>query len=386
MSTAKYTLTKEHRAQLKPWAQKWINNALSTKPMDEAEREICRDSIIALYKSANLEPPPRHRIIFVASPFIARFASGFAAAIWHLRKTKEDKDCIAATPNYTDKATGLDILMATRDAILENSNSQEVLKTLRIHSVDEASLFEPYNDESLEHWFIVPGLKSMRSLSDRLGLGEFGMQCAQKAWRFYQGGNAWSGWSSFITFFRYVAKLDVDYSKWDAFEKLSEHSGYRFVHEKFCIISDRPELLTVNATSQPHNETGPFCRWRDGSSLFALNGVRMPAKYVLTPAEKMDPQSVMKEQNVEIRRELIRKVGIERMLATLKHKVLHTSGDYSLLSVCLSPEVQDARCLKMVNPSIGCFHIEFVAPECSTVEESLKWRNQNRFVHAEVLT
>jgi len=77
----KYTLTDEHRAQLKPWAERWIKNAMSTAPMTESDREICRDAVKRLYQAANLTPPPDHRIVFVPSPFVLRFAGGFAAAI-----------------------------------------------------------------------------------------------------------------------------------------------------------------------------------------------------------------------------------------------------------------------------------------------------------------
>lgn len=36
---SKYKLTPEHRAQLKNYTQKWIDNGLSTKPMDDYDRE-----------------------------------------------------------------------------------------------------------------------------------------------------------------------------------------------------------------------------------------------------------------------------------------------------------------------------------------------------------
>lgn len=36
----KYKLTEEHKKQLKPWADKWLANAMSTKPMDEEARNV----------------------------------------------------------------------------------------------------------------------------------------------------------------------------------------------------------------------------------------------------------------------------------------------------------------------------------------------------------
>lgn len=81
--------------------------------------------------------------------------------------------------------------------------------------------------------------------------------------------------------------------------------------------------------------------------------------------------------------------GKEQVLlshAVLPNKKLDTVGNYELLSIELSPEIKDARYLKMLNPSIGIFHLEGVDPSCDTVEKSLNWRNENRFANAEVLT
>ena len=112
----------------------------------------------------------------------------------------------------------------------------------------------------------------------------------------------------------------------------------------------------------------------------------MPKSLVETPAEKISPVRVLQEKNVDIRRELIRKIGMERMLAELPHETISVRGNYELLSVRLSDEMPSARYLKMVNPSIGCFHLEGVAPECGTVEQALNWRNSSWFTDAEALT
>jgi hypothetical protein len=91
----------------------------------------------------------------------------------------------------------------------------------------------------------------------------------------------------------------------------------------------------------------------------------------------MDAASVLSEQNADIRRELIRKVGIERMLGQLPHKSLDRVGDYDLLRIDIPGLIDDARFLKMVNPSIGCFHLEGVERECITVEQAINWRAGN---------
>ena len=82
----KYELTEAHRAQLEPWRDRWIKNAMNTTPMTEADREAMRAAVRGLYTAANLTPPPVERIVFVPSPFVGRFAGGFATALWWLRR------------------------------------------------------------------------------------------------------------------------------------------------------------------------------------------------------------------------------------------------------------------------------------------------------------
>ena len=73
------------------------------------------------------------------------------------------------------------------------------------------------------------------------------------------------------------------------------------------------------------------------------------------------------------------------MLAKLPHKVMDKRGDYEVLSVNF-PGLSDARYLKMINPSIGTFHIEGITRDENTVEKALNKRNQHWFTDAEILT
>ena len=110
------------------------------------------------------------------------------------------------------------------------------------------------------------------------------LECAQMAWKMGNGGNQWSAWCAFLTFFRYVALLDLDYSKWDHYEKAAVHAGPRWMHSKFCIVSDRPSILKVDDKNRPHCDDGPFCEWRDGSQLYSIHGVRVSGLVVEQPS------------------------------------------------------------------------------------------------------
>ena len=137
----------------------------------------------------------------------------------------------------------------------------------------------------------------------------------------WNGGNQYSAWVSYCSFFRHVVGLDIDYSKWTHYESAAVHSGPRMMHSKFCIISDRPELLMVDDMNRPHNENGPFCRWRDGSALYAVDGHYVPA-WIVENKEKITLEEIAKETNAETRRIMIRFFGTGRYLAETNARVI----------------------------------------------------------------
>jgi hypothetical protein len=126
-----------------------------------------------------------------------------------------------------------------------------------------------------------------------------------------------------------------------------------------------------------HSTDGPAITWPDSEQqYFFLNDVNVPKEIVTTPARALNPRLILRERNGEVRREIVRKIGIERICQELNAECLDRVGDYELLLL----DLQDGRTrpfLKMKNPSIGVYHIEGVAPECRTVAEALAWRNQS---------
>ena len=214
----------------------------------------------------------------------------------------------------------------------------------------------------------------MINFSKNLGNSKFFLGCSIKASSFYQGGNFWSGWTSFLSFFHNIVKLPIDYSKFDHWEKAAIHSGPRWMHKEFCIISDRPEVLTVNERNQPHNSNGPFCKWRDGTALYSMNGVRVPAWTVETPIAEITKEMFVGEKNADVRRELAKRIGIHRVVEFLGAQVIDSEYGYELLSVDLGDK-RGRPYLKMKDASIDAWHIEGVRPGVKTVKEAIMYRN-----------
>jgi hypothetical protein len=397
----------EHKEQLDAWRDKWIANAMSTKPMDDHDRAQMRIAIKGLYESAGITPPPEHRIVFVPSPMVACFAGGFAAAIWCKRKNNATDDATyAATREATDVATRQATYVATYDAtyaatreaiddatdaatreatdvatyaatreatddaareatydatyaatreatdVATDAATDDAAREATYDATDDATYDatrEATDDATRDATYDATYAATREATDDatrdatydatreatdaatseainknwyssvsgyilagiKLNIGKFGFECAVKSYRMYQGGNFWSSWDSFISFFRHVAKLDIDYSKYQYWEMAAMHGSYRIMHSEFCIISDRPELLMVDEQNRPHNANGPFCKWRDGMSLYSYHGVRVP-EWVIMQKELITPEEILKEENAEVRRVMAEIYGFRR--------------------------------------------------------------------------
>ena len=360
----KYRLTEEHKAQIPQIVDKWIKNALSTKPMDQEEKNMCTKAVNQMYEIAGLKQP-KH-IIFVSSPFILGFAGEVSSAIDLEIDSAIFSATVSKTVSETDSAIDLEIdsatisetRLATDSAIYSAIHSAAVSKTVSetragidlamysatdsatrlatrsaiysaIYSATDSATDSATNTKSdLNKWYTIDNC--LAEFNAKFNLNRLGIKKSQNVCRStWQGGNQWSGWCGYIDFFRNIAKLEqygVDYSKYDCWESLAIHSGPRLVTENFCMISDRPEVLLVDEQFRPHCTTGPFCRWRDGSSLFAIHGVYMPAWIILQP-EKITPDLIEKESNIEIRRNMLTIYGVDRYLIESKFEVLDIDKD-----------------------------------------------------------
>jgi len=195
----------------------------------------------------------------------------------------------------------------------------------------------------------------------------------------------WAGWVVYYEFMKNEVGVKYPNDKeYEAFKSCQPY-GMVFPLDELCIVCQPPTRISMK-NGLLHNEHEAAVSYNGHCEVYALNGVRMMEEYVMTPANEISSETIMRELNVEMRRELLRKVGIERVMESLPHKLLEKKGNYELYSIDLSNDLKDTRYLKMINPSISVYHLEGVAPEINSISEALKWRNNNLFENAEILT
>ena len=125
----------------------------------------------------------------------------------------------------------------------------------------------------------------------------------------------WAWWECYLTAGRDILGLRLSpHEKYAAWERCAIEGGFRIMHDEFCIVSDFPSRLLVDAQKRPHCDDGPSHRWRDGWSLWHVHGVCVTEQIVMRP-ETLTIEQIKNENNVEVRRVMIERYGEERYIA-----------------------------------------------------------------------
>ena len=193
--------------------------------------------------------------------------------------------------------------------------------------------------------------------------------CCVHYYSMWDGGNQWAAGCSYLSFFRHVAKLDLPiYKKWQHYESAAIHGGPRAMHAKFCMVSDRPEFIHRDANNRPHCETGPFCRWRDGWSLYYWHGVAVSRQIIEAP-QTLTAEQIDAETNAEVRRIMIERMGVEKYMRAVSAEFIdvdtHTHNGFRALA-----RTKHGMYLVCTCPSTGrMYHME-VDPQVRTCEQA----------------
>ena len=162
------------------------------------------------------------------------------------------------------------------------------------------------------------------------------------------------------------------------------------MHEKFCVVSDFPEVLKVDDQNRPHCETGPSHRWRDGWSLYHWHGVRIPGEWI-EDRESLTPKTALTWENIEQRRAACEILGWDAILSELSAITIDEDGDPEIgtLVEVEIPEIGRERFLR-VRCGTGRQFALPVQPTRRTALEANAWSygfdNPQDFIKPEVRT
>jgi hypothetical protein len=190
----------------------------------------------------------------------------------------------------------------------------------------------------------------------------------------YLDGQMMAPWGCWVKYMKYIGvEVTQDFS---LIEDQIEFNVIYPLHG-YCIFSERFSQVHMK-DGKLHCDGGPSVEYPDGTRVWTLNGITVPQWLAETPEEEIDCFEFTKIINAEVRREFLRKVGVEIFCEKMGSEVIDKDDDYELHLIDLGGTTKKWPYLKMLNPSVGCWHMECVAKECKTVKEALTFRNQSK--------
>ena len=219
---------------------------------------------------------------------------------------------------------------------------------------------------------------------------------SQNLERFYETRSNW--WNNYYWHYDYILN-ELFPEKKKEFKLFLEYNNHStefhqiYMFEGICFVSDFPKAIRKNETNHLHSFDSAALEYRDGYSLYYSNGVQMKKEYIETPKDRITKEMFLSEKNVDVRRELSHKMGIDKTIEMLGAEVVDTyiskvGNKYELLMIDFNNNGTKRPYLKMINPSMkDVNHIEGVHPDCKTVQDAIMFRNGlTKFVEPESLS
>lgn len=337
-------LTPEQKAKLPEFREKWIKIGMST----DTNREISERAIDQVYRDADREPPTYK--IWLDNPFHGIYGAYIMAVIdGHMSTITE------SIPKSEDTLPFGETLKNNRAAVLqhvyERICSQVELDKDKRKSIEK--LLEERDENKIS--------RELKSMVYKCGYGSHD--------------------ASWLGFYDFFGSIGADVEKLKGLIELSQHCGWWWPFENCVILTPKPSAVHME-NEELHCDGGPALDWNGTFKVWALNGVIVPEWLAETRDVMLDVTKLREIENAEVRREFVRKVGVERIAQKLGAETrdrleVNINGKdivYELLAIDFRDGSGARPYLKMLNPSIGVWHVEGVPPEVNTVMEALHSR------------
>lgn len=151
----------------------------------------------------------------------------------------------------------------------------------------------------------------------------------------YNIGNLNASWISLFQFGRNELGIEYDYKDFDptildVWKRLIGKCGYFFPLSKYCVVCNRPKEVHFDENNELHNEDGPSVSFRRGNEndVYSFRGVTVPKKIITNP-EELTVDDFQNEENAEVKRILIERMGVEKYLEDTGSKLIDADTTYT---------------------------------------------------------
>ena len=215
------------------------------------------------------------------------------------------------------------------------------------------------------------------NLGDNLGANLGANLQANLGWLFWGQHEAyWPAWLAFPHYHLRAMHNNDQLEKLQAWLDISVSCGWWQPYIGIAFVCERPAVQMVDLQGRLHREDGPALLCRDGFTVFAWHGVRVPDDIIEQPGT-ITVQRIETEKNVEIRRIMIERYGQAKFLTDSGTKPIH-QDDWGTLYRKEVPDDEPLVMVKVVNSTPepdGSFRDYFirVPPQMERASQAVAW-------------
>ena len=357
-------LTPDQEKEIPKYIQKWVDKA--SEPMCHEKAKIAINAVYARMK----QPAPL--IIVGTSPLNTAL---LCALFWTMFKKKNDQLRDQFHGQLYDQL-GNQLRDQLRDQ-LGNQLSDQLRDQLRGQLYDQfhGQLYDQLHDQF--HGQLGDQLRGQ--LRDQLD-GQLGGQLYDQLKEINQCwylGLWWLSWCGWYDYGRFIG-VEFDKKIYDLFIDFNSEVHFIIPYKGVAFISEKPKKISWK-NRQLHDEKSPAVEYPDGYGLWCLNGIKVPDWVVKTPAEKITVEQALNEINADVQREIIRKIGAERLINNMVELDVftdkHTGGgnSYRLMQMKMGSNI-NRKYLVFEHASMpGIFYAKPVPPECAKALHARGW-------------
>jgi len=271
------TLTPEQQKDMEKMVDSWIPYALSTKP---AVRNAVESVVPDLYKTINQEPP-EFGTYWVKSPLEGAILQAVLLA-YCPDDVKLTDEILADAIKLTEKIKKIYLVNKKDIYSVIPKDKQDIIKN------------------ALSQW------------------------PAPSIW-----GQFDAVWLAFYAYFLYEHKADCCERLREQMV-ISQSAGIWWPFDQLFIVSERPNILSVDERYRLHSSTGPALSYDDGFNIYAWHGINVDKRIIEQP-ETITVKEIQTEQNAEMRRILLEQFGFKRYVEQSNAKKLDYDKKYGTL-------------------------------------------------------
>jgi hypothetical protein len=277
------------------------------------DRAAAQAGIRLAYRSAGLAPPAR--IVWLASPL----RGAVAAALIADPDPRHGGGPLASMVRDELAAQGLDLAADDRGGRPLHIKSElwaEVRSrvssqtTPRLRALAWTAMAAPL--ERLIQLVLIPVRDQVaREARDRLD-ADLAKRVRGRSLQAVYGQHD-AAWLAGFDFLARMAPHASAVGKLAGLVRVARAAGWWWPFEQVAVVSERPAVLARDDQGRLHGEDGPAIAYSDGLALHCWRGMPVPAD-LIGQLDRLTVERVRAEQNLELRRVLTERYGLDRYL------------------------------------------------------------------------